>query len=325
MTGLIGHDGALTSVLNRRNLLTGAVVAGTLAATAACGAKADPLGGASSGAPGSGAPKTQEIVVGSASFSESNVMAELYSQALVAKGVKSSTHNNIGSREVYIAALADGSISIVPEYTGNLLTYLDPKATATTEKEIESALPGLLAKKKLKMLGVSTAVDQDVYCVTAEFAQKHGLASLADLSKIASTSVLGGQPELKTRPYGPPGLEGIYHAKFKSFTPYDSEAVMLKDLLANKIQVVDFFTTEAVISENKLVQLADPQSMILPQNVIPVVTDEVAANTTAVDALNAIQKALSTDDLIALNKSVDAEKKDAKDVAAEWLKGKGLA
>ena len=99
----------------------------------------------------------------------------------------------------------------------------------------------------------------------------------------------------------------------------------VKDLNDNKIQVASFFTTEAAIPDNGYVKLEDPQSMILPQNVVPLVRADVASDTTAVDAINAVQKALTTEELTALNKLVDAENQDPNQVAADWLKSKGLA
>lgn len=99
----------------------------------------------------------------------------------------------------------------------------------------------------------------------------------------------------------------------------------MKDLNDNKIQVATFFTTDAAIPDNGYVMLDDPQSMILPQNVIPLMRADVATNTTAVDAVNAVQKALTTADLTALNKQVDVDHADPDQVAGEWLKSKGLA
>lgn len=65
--------------------------------------------------------------------------------------------------------------------------------------------------------------------------------------------------------------------------------------------------------------------MILPQNVIPLMRADVASNTAAVDAINGVQKALTTADLTALNKQVDVDHSDPDQVAGEWLKSKGLA
>ena len=296
---------------------------------AACGGNSNPLGEATSpqaSASGSGSAAAQSapIVVGSADFTESKVLAEIYSQALKAKGIESSTKLGIGSREIYIKALQDGSITAVPEYTGNLLLNFDSNATATTAQEVEKSLPAVLPQG-LKVLKASPAVDQDVYVVTKDFSAKNGISSLEDLKKIASTSTLGGPPELEKRAYGPPGLEKIYGAKFKAFRPYAKYPPKISDLDNNKIQVATFFTTDAVLSEKGYVQLQDPQSMILPQNVIPLVRSDVADNATAVSALNAVQSALTTDDLMQLDKKVDSEHQDPAQVAGEWLKSKGMA
>jgi osmoprotectant transport system substrate-binding protein len=296
---------------------------------AACGGSSNPLGEATSpqasaSDSGSATAQSAPIVVGSADFTESKILAEIYSQALKAKGIESSTKLGIGSREIYIKALQDGSITAVPEYTGNLLLNFDANATATTAEEVEKSLPAVLPQG-LKVLKASPAVDQDVYVVTKDFSAKNGINSLEDLKKIASTSTLGGPPELEKRAYGPPGLEKIYGAKFKAFRPYAKYPPKISDLDSNKIQVATFFTTDAVLSEKGYVQLQDPQSMIRPQNVIPLVHSDVADNGTAVAALDAVQSALTTEDLMQLNKKVDSEHQDPAQVAGEWLKSKGLA
>jgi len=295
---------------------------------AACGGGGDPLAGNSSAAPSAAASDStaaRPIVVGSAAFTESAILAEMYSQALTAKGIASSTKLDIGAREVYIKALQDKSISVVPEYTGNLLDYFSAQpVTATTGKEIEAALPQALPAE-LKTLRPAKAADQDVYVVTKEFAAAKGIASLTDLKKVSGEVILGGLPELETRSYGKPGLENIYGVKLKEFKPYPSPAVKTKDLLDGKIQLASYFTTESVITDNGLVQLEDPQAMILPQNVVPLVRSEVAANSAVVSTIEAVQAALTTEDLTALNKRVSAERQEPKQVAAEYLKEKGLA
>ena len=308
-----------------KKFLIGAGIGIAALLLSACGANNNPFGNASAPPSGSGSSAAGgEIIVGSADFTESKVLAELYSQALKAKGLQSSTKLGIGSREVYIKALQDNSISAVPEYTGNMLIYFDANATATTADEVEKAIPAALPSG-LKALKRSPAVDQDVYVVTKDYAAKNGIASLADLKKIASGAILGGPPELEKRSYGPPGLEKVYGAKFKEFRPYAKYPPKISDLDANKIQVAEFFTTDSIIGEKGYVELKDPQSMILPNNVIPLVRADVADNATAKSALEAVQGALTTDDLITLDKKVDVGHQDPDQVAGEWLKGKGLA
>lgn len=313
--------------MNRRIFLAGLATAGAATTLAACGVNTNPLGGntaaPNSGATGSGSANGP-IVVGSADFTESEILAELYTQALVAKGVQASTKPRIGSREVYLKALQDGSIQAVPEYTGNLLQFLDSGNPAQTAKDIVTALAKAVGPN-LMVLQAAEAADQDVYVVTQQTAETKGIASMADLSKIAATSVLGGPSELKDRPYGPAGLEQVYGAKFKEFKAYDSPAVKVKDLNDGKIQVATFFTTEAAIGDNKYVMLEDPQMLILPQQVIPVVTTTIGKDAKLAGIFNSVQAVLTTEALTELNRKVDVDHSDPKTVAGQFLKSKNLA
>src|SRR3712207_6024604 len=77
------------------------------------------------------------VVVGSANFPESQLLGELYAQALEAKKIKVTRKFNIGSREVYYDQVKSGAITIMPEYNGALLTTsVDPKSDAVTTNDV---------------------------------------------------------------------------------------------------------------------------------------------------------------------------------------------
>lgn len=307
----------------KRNLAAIGLAAAALL-LAACGGGGNPLGeaspAASGSAPGGGGP----YVVGSANFTESQVLAEIYAQALVAKGLQSSTKLDIGSREVYIRALQDKSIAIVPEYTGNLLLNFSPDSTAKSKEDVEGALPEALPDG-LEVLKSSAAVDQDVYVVSKEFSEQNQVTSLEDLAKITDGVTVAGFSELEQRAYGPKGLTSAYGIKVKEFKPFDSPVLMAEELNKGNVDVADLFTTASVIGRNQLVQLEDPKQLILPQNIIPLVRSEVASDATATAALEAVQAALTTEELTALNAKVDDDKENPDAVAKEWLTSKGLA
>ena len=88
------------------------------------------------------------IIVGSAAFAESQILAEIYVGALARAGFNARTQLSIGAREAYLGALASGAVDVIPDYSGNLLLYLDPKATASTAQEILQALPAALGTLK---------------------------------------------------------------------------------------------------------------------------------------------------------------------------------
>ena len=231
-------------------------VSATLFAAAGCGG-GDPL--AASGSEGSGDPDT--VTVGSADFPESALLAEIYAGALEAKGVEVKKTLNIGSREAYIPALQDGSIDLIPEYTGVLLHYFDDKATATESEavytDLQAALPETLA-----VLDKAEAEDKDVVAVTQETADEYSLTSIADLEPVAGELVLGGPPEWKTRKQGLPGLEEVYGLEFESFRPLDAGGPLTVQALKNgQVDAANLFSTDPIIEANGFVVLDDPEDL----------------------------------------------------------------
>jgi osmoprotectant transport system substrate-binding protein len=126
--------------------------------------------------------KGVSLTVGSANFPENVVLAEIYAIALKATGANVSTKLNIGSREKYIPGLKDGSIDLIPEYSGVLLQYFDTGATATSSAAVFAALAAA-TPAPLTVLDQSQAQDADAIVVTKTTADKYGLTSIADLAK----------------------------------------------------------------------------------------------------------------------------------------------
>jgi osmoprotectant transport system substrate-binding protein len=123
----------------------------------------------------------QTLKVGSANFQENVILANIYAQALQAQGATVSTQLNIGSREAYMPGLQDGSIDLIPEYSGVLLQYFDKQATAVSSDDVFAALPAALPQG-LVVLDQSQAEDKDAIVVTKETADKYNLKSIADLA-----------------------------------------------------------------------------------------------------------------------------------------------
>lgn len=267
---------------------------------------------------------TDTITVGSAAFPENEIIAEIYAQGLEAKGVKVTKKLNIGAREVYIPALENGEIDLLPEYSGNLLTYFDPKATATSPADVEEALDDALPDK-LDVLDPSTAENKDSLNVTSDFATQNNLKTIADLANVKDLS-LGANPEFKERAYGIPGLEKVYGITGINFVPIPDSGgpKTLKSLLDGDIDVADIYSTTPSIPANNLVTLEDPKNMIAAQQVIPLINDDKATDKVE-DTLDAISKALTTQDLLDLNTKNQGPDKTAPAVLAkEWLTAKGL-
>ncbi|REF36652.1 ABC transporter substrate-binding protein [Thermasporomyces composti] len=297
--------------------LLATVVAGLLAITA-CGGGGDPL------ATNSTEPAGRDtITVGSANFPEAVLLGEIYAGALEAKGIQVERKLNIGSRETYIKGLEDGSLDLVPEYTGVLLQYYDSDATAAEPDEVYAALRDALPSG-LTVLEMSSAEDKDAVVVTRETAEEYDLSSIEDLKPYASSMVLGGPPEWKTRPTGVPGLEKVYGLTFKSFKELDTAGpVTVAALKSGQVDAANLFTTQSAIEENDFVVLEDPKLLFTAQNVVPLIVEDKASDTVR-DALNAVSAQLDTETLRELVRKVEVDKEDPDTVAEEWLTTTGL-
>jgi osmoprotectant transport system substrate-binding protein len=306
-----------------RNTLIRTAIAGVaVLGLAACGGGGDPLSGGDAGA--SSAPnEVKSITVGSADFSESQLLAEIYGQALAAKGVDVKYQQNIGNRETYMAAIKDGSVHLLPEYTGAALDYFKKGSTETEDDAAYNALKAALPSG-LEVLDKSPAADEDTIVVTKATADKYSLKSLADLKAVSKDLVAGGSSEFKVREAGLKGLKEKYGVEFKEYKTLDAGGPLSsKALLSNQIQVSNFFTTQSLIKDNNLVQLEDPENILPPNNIVPLIrTDHKSA--AIADALNAVTAKLTTDDLTDLVKRVDVDKESVKAVATDWLKKSSL-
>ncbi|HEY4992308.1 MAG TPA: ABC transporter substrate-binding protein [Nakamurella sp.] len=317
---------SLRSTLTRSSAFVAAGLAVVLTLSA-CGSSSNPLSSSSSSATsaaasGSGASGSAaaggQIVIGSANFPESALIANIYAAALKAKGVDVTTNLNIGERAVYLKALQDGSINLVPEYTGVLLQYLNKDSKAVSSDDVYAALQTAVPSG-LEVLDKSAAEDKDAVVVTKDTADANNLKSIADLGPLAATWVLGGPPEFQTRTDGISGLQTNYGLTFKEFKPLDvGGPLTVGALKSGQIQAGDLFTTDPAITANNFVVLADPNNNFAAQNELPLISSAVATPEVTA-ALNAVSAKLDTDTLIALNTKVQVDKQDSAQVAQEWV------
>jgi len=281
---------------------------------------------ASSGSnPLSGGGASGSVVVGSANFPESELLAEVYAIALQDKGVKATTKLNIGDREVYYPQVVKGAITIFPEYNGALLSgEVDPTSTAKTTAAVDAALTAKLPAS-LEILNPAPAQDSDALTVTAATAAKYHLKSIADLKPYASGWVLGAPSEFTTRPDGIAGIKANYGLTFKSFDPLDeSGPLTLAALTGGKVQVADVFTTTPQIITDHLVSLSDPKANFAAQNVIPLVY-KADATSTITSTLNTVSAGLTTPALLQMDNAVITDKQNYSTVATAFLKTLGIS
>jgi osmoprotectant transport system substrate-binding protein len=306
--------------LPARAISAAAVTALALALTA-CGADSDPLDDS-----GSDGGSSSSITVGSANFPESELLAEIYAQALEAEGLEVERSFNIGARELYLQALEDGSIDLLPEYNGALLSALTeggaPEGVSSPE-DVYAALQEVLPEGT-EVLEQSDAEDKDTLSVTKETAEQYGLTSIGDLAKANDQLVAGAGPEWAERYQGLIGIQEVYGVTFKEFRPLDSGGPLtIGALLDGTVDVGNVFSTDSAIEVNDLVVLEDPENLFLAENILPLIRSEKNDEKVA-EALNAVSAALTTENLTEYLARIQVEKEDTATVAEAFLSDTGL-
>jgi len=273
---------------------------------------------------GSPTPSTTSkgtLTVGGFNFPESDILVQIFGQALAHAGYDVKYKPDLGTRAVVVAAVQSGQIDHYPGYAASELEYLTkgkgeatPDATATTAK-----LNTYLTAIGAQALTPSAAFDGNAYAVTKATAAQYNLKNLSDLTPVASKLVFGAGPECKTYKFCLPGLMSVYGLHFKNTLTLDTDGPATRAAFKNgTIQVGLVFSTDADLEQLGLVVLQDDKHMIAADNVVPVIRTQKATDAVK-NLLDKIDAGLTTNDLFTMNGKVSLQHQDADVVAKAYL------
>ena len=268
----------------------------------------------------------RSIRVASFDFEESRVLGELYASALESAGLPVTRRLGLGPREVVAPAIEQGHVDLVPEYAGSALRFLTGAASPTPET-VRGDLEDALEERGLQALEFADGQDQNGVVVAAGTAERLGLRRVSDLSPVAADLTFGGPPECSERPLCLLGLQDRYGLQFRAFVPFDSRSATAESLLAGSVDVGMLETVDAYLADGRLVLLADDRALQPPENVVPVVRDDVLDEygSTLVNTVDAVTATLTTDALVELDRQAVLDQRPLKAVARDWLEEHGLA
>lgn len=266
------------------------------------------------------------IKIGSKNFTEQYILAEMYAAVLEHAGFEVERKINLGGTLIAHQALTTGAIDLYPEYTGTALSAVVKGETSSDAQKVYDEVKDFYEKQfKLTWLKPTGINNGYVIVVRQDTAQQHNLKTLTDLAKVANMLVFGGGPEFPDRKDGLPGLKGVYGAEFKEFKQFAKLGLRYDALQQKEIDIANGAATDWKISAENLVALDDDKSLFPPYFVAPVVRQEVlAANPKVTDVLEAVGPHLDNATMRVLNARVEKDHEEVKDVAASFLKEKGL-
>jgi osmoprotectant transport system substrate-binding protein len=257
-----------------------------------------------------------DIIIGASDVGESLLLAQIYAGVLKNAGASNVTvRPPVGSREVVVKALQDKSLSVVPDYSGNLLRYFDKDTQATKPEDVYAQL-----KQKVpagfEVLEQAPAEDKDLLVVGKQLADS-GVKTFSDLGKRCGELVFGGPGQWSSR--WKDKIKTLYGCEFKEIRTTDTGGpVTVAALKSGDVQVADLFSTSSTIAANGFVPLTDDKNMFPAQNIVPLVAKGTLSAQEAA-ALNRVSAALTTDQLTRLNVEFTEEKRNPLDIAEDFL------
>ncbi|HEY6566086.1 MAG TPA: glycine betaine ABC transporter substrate-binding protein, partial [Actinomycetota bacterium] len=193
------------------------------------------------------------ITVASFNFDESQVVAEIYAQALEEAGFTVVRLPQVGTRELVIPAMERGLIEVVPEYAGSAVSFLGGTPTADAARTHDE-LNDLFGERSIDVLAAARAQNHNALVVSQEVADALSLRRISDLVPHAASMTLGGPSECPDRDLCLPGLEDTYGLRFDSFLPLDGGGSLTAEAIERgTVDVGVMFTTDGVLDEGNLV------------------------------------------------------------------------
>ncbi len=269
----------------------------------------------------------QTIKIGSKNFTEQFIVAELYAAALENAGFKVERKINLGGTLVAHEAVRTGAIDLYPEYTGTGLNAV-MKAQGVTETDPEKVrgMVKTFYEKEFNLTWLKPSGINNGYAIIVrpETAKEFNLKTLTDLGRASGKLKLGAGTEFVDRRDGIKGLREVYGAEFAEFRQFAALRLRYDALTQKQVDVANGFSTDWQIAAEKFVALDDDKSLFPPYFLAPVVRPDIAANAKIVETLEKVGALLDNPTMQELNRQVEVDKKEPRQVAAEFLKAKGI-
>ncbi|MFG3281457.1 ABC transporter substrate-binding protein [Streptomyces sp. NPDC048111] len=275
---------------------------------------------------------SKHLTIGSAGFTESDLLAQMYALLLDKAGYHTKILS-VTNREIYEPALEHGQIDVVPEYAATFADWLNAKAHGPDAEPVGSpdltrtmtALRALAVPRGLTVLDPGRAVDQNAFAVAASYAREHRLTTLSELGAARLPVRLAAGDECVQRPYCEPGLKKTYGIDITAVDPKGVGTTQAKQAVqSGQDQMVLTTTTDATLGEFGLVLLADDKHLQNADYIVPVVNRSRAGSKGVTEALGRLNTVLTTADLASLNEQVDSWRRLPEDVAKNYLTSKHL-
>ncbi len=281
--------------------------------------------------------QTAAVRVGSKIDTEGKLLGNMIVLALEAGGVKTENKTSLGNTKVVRGAITAGEIDIYPEYTGNgafmfadesNLVWKNAKAGYERVKALD------MEKNKVVWLEPAPANNTWAIAVRKDVATANKLKTLDDMGKWINGGgqfKLAASAEFVERADAMPAFQTAYGFKLKPdqiLTLAGGDTAVTIRAAAEKTSGVNAamaYGTDGPVAALGLVIMEDTKGVQPIYAPAPIVRAEVLTKNPSIQTILApVFKTLDGATLQTLNAKIQIEGQDAKKVAADFLKSKGL-
>ncbi|GFZ97593.1 ABC transporter permease [Blastomonas marina] len=252
------------------------------------------------------APDDDEtVVIGAKSFSEQYILGRLIGERLEAAGYAVEYREGLGSAVVH-SAVTTGAIDISIDYTGTLWTNQLKREDNPGRAEIYRRLVEWEREQTgTLILGRLGFENNYGLAMRADRAQELGLASIADLARVAPRLTIGGDPEFFERPewIAVRDAYGLRFGETRNFSP----TFMYNALQSGEADVISAYTSDGRIAADDLQVLDDPRGAFPSYDAIILLSPEAAQDERLIAALRPLVGAIPVEAMREANYAVDRE------------------
>lgn len=222
----------------------------------------------------------------------SELISEIYAQSLEAAGVRVGRKDAVADRDAYINAMGLGEVQVVPDATGELLTYLEKGvATDPAPRTVDDEIAAIKAKlpATLVLATPTLAENKPVVACRKAFVDDKVLGTYTDLGLASADITLATGLTPADGPLTPEVLEAQYHASFKAVTPLADAAAVADAVKNTTIDCLIASSTDPVIADNELTILSDDKAVVRPNALVLLLTTQGARPdvTSVIDSVSA--------------------------------------
>lgn len=269
---------------------------------------------------------SKTVTIGSTNFTEALILGYIYSYLIEENSdIEVEEKFSLNGSSFAFSALQNGNIDMFVEYTGTALANMLNQPIDNDPDRVYSTVKTLMSEKHNIETSAPLGFNNTyVMSVTRETAEKYGLETLSDLLKISDKLRLGCTVEFTQREDCLPGLEKKFGTEFKSVSGLDA-SIRYKAIEAGEVDVIDAFSTDALLEKMQLITLTDDIGFFPPFYAVNFIRDGVFDEYPELKTLlGKLDNFITEETMRKLNYRADVLEIPAKQVAEEFLTECGL-